>query len=640
MGYSALTKIREMNTKLYGIPFPKDPEDFRNKRTITNMERSCLTFIRDLCQDLRFDPAKANLTDRSGGSIQKNQIPYNMEMDIDRLCLENAVHRFMSSGTAQDAFDVYFCFLEMFLGDYAKAKKMIEMLAEFESNASALLMEHRDHYSHSAYVFILGTAIYANSVSYRKAYQDFYGLNDTYDAAHHFLRHWGFTSLFHDIGYPFELPFAQVKSYFGDTIEDVPFVSYRGLDKYLALGDGLAHYADILGTELPLPDPETGADGKKHPKPADFNSVLATRIAQTVGSPEITAKVVLDILAKKPGSPDAFAGYMDHAYFSATLLFHQLTDVLGTKNIKLGELDIFTAIVLHNSIYKRTLQEKHHAPALTQERHPLAYMLMLCDELQCWDRTSYGLESRRQLHPMWCDLDFNGEHIHAHYYFDKRLESRKEIAQGTYQKMVSQKFQGSIESLIRINHPETIGFSYETEFIKNTRLSRTYLSSSSFLHLYNFAVALNSRYQSGRIDDKDETAMEADFDALSLEYKLSNVMQAKAFSRYLDSIGCFYTDKPVVYEPLDAFSDANMDVIGPMEHARWVDEKRSMGWSLDDTYTTLPNSKQLRELTRTHCLMIDDYAELDKAEQDKDTEPMNCMLKLIEKYDGLRIYRI
>ena len=51
-------------------------------------------------------------------------------------------------------------------------------------------------------------------------------------------------------------------------------------------------------------------------------------------------------------------------------------------------------------------------------------------------------------------------------------------------------------------------------------------------------------------------------------------------------------------------------------------------------------SKQLRELTRTHCLMIEDYAELDEAEQNKDTEPMNCMLKLIEKYDGLRIYRV
>ena len=50
--------------------------------------------------------------------------------------------------------------------------------------------------------------------------------------------------------------------------------------------------------------------------------------------------------------------------------------------------------------------------------------------------------------------------------------------------------------------------------------------------------------------------------------------------------------------------------------------------------------KQLRELTRTHALMIEDYAELDAAEQAKDTEPMNYMLRLIEEFDGLRIYRV
>lgn len=627
MGYSALEKMRQSNSAAYGIAYPSAPRDLREKKNLSNMERSCLTFIRDLCEDLRFDPGKNDLTDRTGGSIKKNMIPYNMEMDIDRLCLENAIHRFMNSGTAQDAFDVYFCFLEMYLGDYAKAKKMIEMLAEFENNASSLLMKHRDHYSHSVYVFVLGTAIYANSAAYRESYRSFCGAADERAAAHHFLRHWGFASLFHDIGYPFELPFEQVKSYFGDTIQDVPFVCYRGLDRYLALSDAERdHYEALLGVRLPR---------------ADLNSVLAAYIARTIGG--ISTEEFLDILQKKPGKPDDFAGFMDHAYFSAVLLFRQLRDTLGVEQIGLGELDIFAAILLHNSLYKRTLQKDPWcAPPLRQERHPLTYMLMLCDELQCWDRTSYGQESRRQLHPMWCDLDFDGEHIHAHYYYDKRLEKRRDTAKGTYQKMTGEDpaFIREIAGLLYVNQPGSISLSLETEFMKNSRVTKTYLSSSSFLHLYHFAVALNARYHTGSIDALTEEEMEAEFDALSLEYKMSNVQQAKAFSRYLDAIGCFYTDKPVTYELMDAFSEANMDVIGPMEHERWVKEKLSMGWTLDSAYTSHPNSKQLRELTRTHCLMIEDYHELDKAEQNKDTEPMNCMLRLIEKYDGLRIYRI
>ena len=135
-------------------------------------------------------------------------------MDIDRLCLENAMERFLDSGSAQDAFDVYFCYLEMFVGSYGESRMMIEMLSEFEMNGSSVLMKHRDHYSHSVYVFAIGLAIYEANSAYREVYQKYYGFFDEKEAAHHFLEFWGLSSLFHDIGYPFELPFEQVESYF------------------------------------------------------------------------------------------------------------------------------------------------------------------------------------------------------------------------------------------------------------------------------------------------------------------------------------------------------------------------------------------------------------------------------------------
>ena len=95
-----------------------------------------------------------------------------MQMDIDRLCFENAIERFLKSGKKEDAFDVYFCYLEMFVGNYEKTRRMIELLSEFEANGSGLLMKHRDHYSHSVYVFILGLAIYQSNKIYRTAYND------------------------------------------------------------------------------------------------------------------------------------------------------------------------------------------------------------------------------------------------------------------------------------------------------------------------------------------------------------------------------------------------------------------------------------------------------------------------------------
>ena len=63
-----------------------------------------------------------------------------------------------------------------------------------------------------------------------------------------------------------------------------------------------------------------------------------------------------------------------------------------------------------------------------------------------------------------------------------------------------------------------------------------------------------------------------------------------------------------------------------------------------------------RELRRQHEDMIpgfdgaqtdvsleqakENYERLDKAEQEKDTEPMECMLAMLKVFDGLRIYRI
>ena len=44
--------------------------------------------------------------------------------------------------------------------------------------------------------------------------------------------------------------------------------------------------------------------------------------------------------------------------------------------------------------------------------------------------------------------------------------------------------------------------------------------------------------------------MEKEFSALSLEYKLSNINQVKSFSRYLNAIHCFYTDRQVDFDRL------------------------------------------------------------------------------------------
>ena len=272
---------------------------------------------------------------------------------------------------------------------------------------------------------------------------------------------------------------------------------------------------------------------------------------------------------------------------------------------------------------------------------------MLCDELQCWDRTSYGQNSRKELHAMDCDISFNHDkpnHMLVTYYYDEAQKAKAEDpgVSGTYKKMTNikssgkSKFLEDIEEIININEENGIGLEIKVEFISNRKKRRTYISDSNYIHLYNFAVALNARYSyKGRENEVEQEQLEQDFGKLSLEYKISNICQAKAFAKYLDDIGCFFTDRPVAYELVTEFNERDMEIIGPLEHDRWMEEKLAMGWTAGNLF----KDKQQREISRTSDVLVP-YDDLSEDEKGKDVKPMLSMLKLIEQYDGLRIYRM
>ncbi len=651
------------------------------------LEGAALTFLRDRCEGLRFSAELADEEARTGvllgTSLNKGDVPYNQQMDVDRLCLENALGRFLRSGRKEDAFDVYFCYLEMFVGDYKKTRRMIELLSEFEANGSGLLMKHRDHYAHSVYVFALGLAIYQTSEFYRKAYQDAYQLKEGPLAACHFLRFWGLASLFHDIGYPFELPFEQVASYFeveGDLRKDRPFVAYQALDSFVKIPRHLIkQLAALCGGAIY----ET------------TDQLFAGLLAQQLGKKyAFSQDQMLRILREKPTQPNRFGHFMDHAYFSATVLFKKLFCELNCP-MEREHLDALTGILAHNSLYKFSIayyKEAGNTPLAVSD-HPLAYMLMLCDELQCWDRTAYGRNSKRELHPMDCRFDFSGGAIQAVYLYDQQEAGKIQVYEEDYRGRKARepaqadpeaqalwkkrkpglkaydsmyeansqgvpKFQEDIERIVDLS---PLGLHVRTELAENQK-RRCYLSESSFLGLYHFAIVLNARWDSGAwkqaraegreaqflLDAENTERFSDKFRQLSLEYQLSNINQAKAFARYMQEINCFYTDRPVDFPPVERFSQQELDIIGPLEHQRWLQEHCDMGW----TYG-IPRREQ-RERIRQHWDMIpgwtgetvpmalaeENYRRLNPEEQAKDTEPMECMLAMLRMFDGLRIYRL
>ncbi len=679
MSYTALEAMRKKNIERFGADLgPRRPPLYAGEETGTDLKSAALRFLEKRCVGLRFSAEKekeeAEIGRYLGTSLFPNQIPYNMQMDIDRLCLKNELAKFIDSGVAEDAYTVYYAYLEMFVGEYGRSQSMVELLSEFESNASSLLMKHRDHYSHSVYVFALGLAIYEMNADFRKTFSEFYHLDspEAPSAAAFFLKFWGLTALFHDIGYPFEIPFEQVVSYFEvdrkKREKGLLYIAYHDLEQFTAIGDAENDNLEALY-------------GRRFSSLCDL---LAHGVFLHLGAAyDISEQRLLEVIEGKPSHPEMNGYFMDHAFFSACRLYRELVTIPDTGKLTCAHVDSLTAIMLHNSMYKFAIafykDPEKKKPPFRKELHPLAWLLMLCDELQCWDRTAYGRNSRTELHPMAADFHFSGNAIHSVYHYD--LEEKKKIHRFWEEYFVweeandgsepprlkdysdtaakEQRFRTDIEKIVDLT-----GFPlYVDSDLKpvDRKVKHTYLSSSSFLHIYDFAVALNARYNyQGDEENVPVEQLEKEFNALSLEYKLLNINQVRSFARYLNAIDCFYTDKPVDFDILKAFTPEMTGVFAPMEHVRWVRDHQLAGWQRGNEYETLPlpgpaeDEKAargaLREQLRRHKLTLNidaseeeiltHYTVLSPEDQGKDWLPFNSMLKLLRKYDGLRIYQL
>ena len=706
MAYTAFRTMREVNKSRFSKEVgPFEPAKYCSKKNPNDLKSAAIRFLHDTCEGLRFrEEADAEFygADCTGRSTAPGQIPYNLQMDIDRLSLERELGNFIDSGTAEDAYTVYYCFLEMFIGKYGASHSMIELLSEFESNASSLLMKHRDHYSHSVYVFALGLAIYETNEKYRNIFRKFYkdqiGFrkdepeeSKAARTACFFLEYWGLASLFHDIGYPFEIPFEQVMSYFEiDKKKRGPgtiYLAFHDVGALTALShDAQARFKTLYEKEFTTTDELLAFD-------------ITSKLGEFYGFNE---KYMLDKLRSKPGEPHNNGYFMDHAYFSSARLCKELFDTIGKNRgvagITKAHVDVLSAIMLHNSLFKFAIafykEGKDRKPELRARLHPLAYMLMICDELQCWDRTAYGRNSRTELHPMAADFDFSGGKIDAVYYYDAEESAKIADFRNKYDAWTETKRKKGkeaageaprLKAYSDMNEKEKI-FLTEIRHIVDTSImpltavpdvrpanrksKHIYLSDSNFLHLYDFAVSLNGRYSHQGEEEKIKTEqLESEFNEMSLEYKLSNIRQARNFAMYLNVIDCFYTDKPVDFDMLTSFKQEELDVIAPMEHERWVREHIAMGWScgaeyedketdisdpgkygLAESLTPEEIHDALREQMRRHKLTMDGnpteaeirkhFDGLSEEDQGKDWKPMESMLKLIKKYDGLQIYRI
>lgn len=552
----------------------------------------------------------------------------------DLRCFQKSVDTFLETGLKEDAFAVYFCFCDIFKifgSGYDNVRNLLQLLSDHEYHSGELLAKHRDHYSHSAYVFALGLAIYSHDKVYRDTFCKFYGYPDVKAGYIEFLKYWGMTSLFHDVGYPFQLAHEQIKSY-GEELwgknKSNPYVSFGNIQEFLSMTDEEGQrFAGILNASMPL---------------RSINEALALSVNLRMGY-DISSLTEL-LYTRVVAQPN----FMDHGYFGAVLIIKQLLQ-LPEFNWNVEMLDSVSAILLHNSLNKFDLKESH--PVGLSE-HPLAYLLMLCDELQNWDRLAYGKVSKKDPIAWDVRMDIRDNHIDIMYIFDSfviqnldnssRLnKSHAEILDNSFvAKIVGGEANGKHHYGF-ISSQLTIAATSEEE--KKVKKTSTFASDNNLINLYDFAVAIHASYTNLCSSSKD--ILNKLFADLPLEFKISNIQMAKSYAEKLEQINCFYSsrdlDYPVVEDfDIDEFGERTQDVefLSRAEHVRWSKEKISLGWkygqkSVDFTSIDDRNAKKLH-----NCLVP--YELLSEEDKAKDILMIRNIIPMLRKVGGnLRVYR-
>ena len=513
---------------------------------------------------------------------------------------------------------------------------LVDVMERYEKNTGELIDRQRDHFIHSVNVFLLGLAIYTKNKKYRKAfnkyvkdsqYEKYYGHENKEVSREEFLYRWGVAALLHDIGYPFEIVGKQLNKIINEGVKSISN-SYSvnvGIDF-----DDFDEFNSIVKI-----DPFDFADNYRKInkrskilnlfKPTD---ILAHKIAEDFKFDNQKFKLLKRHL-------NSFVYYMreknfiDHGFYSAILVLNSYGKLLQ----KYQKDDIFffypivdsaSAILLHN-YYNKTLQKKpFNLKLLSPKSNPIAYLLILCDELQEWNRQPFGQIDKEKLHVNELSIEIGESSMDVIYILkqgsiglgfskDKKefinsvLDIESIFKKGIY---VSSEVEPNVEKGIMRNI-DVGDIQAPDILIKNIEVLASSINTN-----YNNRITLEYEEALASGEEIDENLQKSydgiieEFKDLPSAFKLSNIRQARSIPKKLNLIGCEIAtkDDPREEVTFDDLDDDEIENLAIFEHQEWCREKRGTGWVYgevkDNENRENPNIKEWDELS-------DDIKQLD-----------------------------
>ena len=499
--------------------------------------------------------------------------------------LRQSVIEFLERETKDTAFGVYRSFFDSYRitleGKTNPFIDLLDVLLNYEERASTLIDKQRDHYVHSVNVFILGLCFYSQNANFRAAFDavnlDKSNYTFSYDTKHEeFFYRWGIASLFHDVGYPVEIIGKQISKF-------MDFATEVGSNTKVKSHLEFDNFEEVNAIAEVLPKQEfIKSYYEKYPscvyvdllKPIDL---LAHKLHLSLGIDLKAVKTALDrfieVMAK--------SGFIDHGFYSAIIVLRWYGFLIQSCNYKPEYffnpiLDSASAILLHNYYKNVLLKPPFSRGPLSPQEHPIAYLLILCDELQEWNRTAYGILDKKRNLAEEASVLITKNRLEMTY-IDKDTALPEQFSTDK---------EATLSKLLDMAALFSDGFSIHCETTSTfaaipgvIRQDNAVAPRQLLGNLEKLAIAIHDLYNQRQLErNPDQPLAYPDFPDLPDTLKYSNLRQARGIAKKLELMGWEIRPEESGEEVITEIPDDIVETLAVFEHDEWMEERLGYGW--------------------------------------------------------------
>ena len=535
-----------------------------------------------------------------------------------------AVREFLQNENQETAYAVYRAFFDSYRirmeGTTNPFVDLVDILRNYEATAATLIDKQRDHFIHSVNVFICGLSVYAESPRFRNAFASAVPEDGYLFASRHpneeFFYRWGIASLFHDVGYPVEIVGHQINRFVRMVADaDGQEVSVKAQIRYENFSE-LDHIQEVIPKRRFTKSYYDAYESCSYIDLLSPLDLLAHRIHLSLGTRLGETKAYLDRFTDSM----AESGFIDHGFYSALIVmkwygFLIQQSELPPEKFFWSVTDSATAILLHN-YYRNVLQKPPFSlGAMRPEQNPIAYLLILCDELQEWNREAHGILTRTYVQAETVNLSLQDGYLAATYI----------TRAGTLPESFCAEKKSLLRTLLDIDAVFPQGLDVDTVSLNALSALRPEITPEAaprplLENVELLAVAIHARYNEKQLSDHPERALAyPNFSELPDDIKYSNLRQAQGIYEKLRRFGYTLCPKGTA-GAITAFSPELIEIMAEQEHEEWMAERISRGWTLGE--------KNVEKKTSPYLIP---YAELSDEIKDYDRDTIRNIPLLAER---------